>query len=113
MNPSICSSEVSFATGSSLRVWSAIPLFCVPGVGRSCGHDLVFANILARPLMLMARDLAHSVAPGGTAILSGLLRRQEPGVLAAYRVHGLALEARVEIGGWSTLVLGKRNGPPP
>ncbi|HXO01715.1 MAG TPA: 50S ribosomal protein L11 methyltransferase [Stellaceae bacterium] len=86
---------------------------CVPGVGRSCGHDLVFANILARPLMLMARDLAHSVAPGGTAILSGLLRRQEPGVLAAYRVHGLALEARVEIGGWSTLVLGKRNGPPP
>jgi ribosomal protein L11 methyltransferase len=86
---------------------------CAPGVGGSRGHDLVFANILARPLMLMACDLAHSVAPGGTAILSGLLRRQEAGVLAAYRAQGLTLESRIEIGGWSTLVLRKRNGPPP
>jgi ribosomal protein L11 methyltransferase len=81
--------------------------FCAAGVGGSRGHDLVFANILARPLTQMARDLARCVAPGGVAILSGLLRRQEAGVLAAYRAVGLALERRILIDGWSTLVLRK------
>ncbi|HXP06357.1 MAG TPA: 50S ribosomal protein L11 methyltransferase [Stellaceae bacterium] len=71
------------------------------------GHDLVFANILARPLMLMARDLSRSVAPGGRAILSGLLTRQEAGVLAAYRTQRLALDFRIVIDGWSILVLRK------
>jgi ribosomal protein L11 methyltransferase len=82
------------------------------GAGRSRGHDLVFANILARPLMLMARDLARAAAPGGAVILSGLLHRQEPGVLVAYRAQHLRLAARILIDGWSTLVLRKRNGPP-
>jgi ribosomal protein L11 methyltransferase len=67
----------------------------------------VFANILARPLMLMARDLARGVAPGGRAILAGLLRRQEAGVLAAYRAQGLTLDFRIVLDGWSTLVLRK------
>jgi ribosomal protein L11 methyltransferase len=80
---------------------------CVAGAGRCSRHDLVFANILARPLVLMARDLARSVAPGGVAILSGLLQRQEPLVLAAYRLQGLVLDFRVVIDGWSTLVLRK------
>ena len=37
-------------------------------------YDLIFANILARPLALMARDLARAIAPGGIAVLAGLLR---------------------------------------
>ena len=71
------------------------------------GFDLIFANILARPLMLMARDLARGVGPGGFAILSGLLTRQEAGVLAAYRAHWLTLDFRIVIDGWSILVLRK------
>ena len=55
-------------------------------------YDLVFANILARPLCLMARHLALHLAPGGTAIVSGLLRTQVRGVLAAHRRRGLRLE---------------------
>jgi ribosomal protein L11 methyltransferase len=77
------------------------------GAGRGRGHDLVFANILARPLALMARDLTRAAAPGGRVILSGLLRRQEAGVLAAYRAQLLSLESRIVIDGWSTLVLRK------
>jgi ribosomal protein L11 methyltransferase len=73
--------------------------------GRGAGYDLIFANILARPLALMAHDLARSLEPGGRAILSGLLRRQEASVLAAYRPHGLALDFRIPIEGWVTLVL--------
>jgi len=38
---------------------------------------MVFANILARPLCTMAKDLAANLAPGGTAILSGLLRSSD------------------------------------
>jgi ribosomal protein L11 methyltransferase len=77
------------------------------GAGRRGGYDLVFANILARPLMLMARDMARIAAPGGVTILSGLLRRQEAGVLAAYRAQRLALSFRIVIDDWSILVLRK------
>ena len=72
--------------------------------------DLVLSNILARPLALMARDLARVLAPGGRAVLSGLLRRQEPIVLAPHRGLGIVLERRIVIDGWSTLVLRTRKG---
>ncbi|HEX3883983.1 MAG TPA: 50S ribosomal protein L11 methyltransferase [Stellaceae bacterium] len=83
---------------------------CAPGFrsrslkGRR--YDLIFANILARPLAQMARDLSRAIAPGGIAILSGLLTRQEAYVLAAYRRCGLRLVRRITIGEWSTLILG-------
>ena len=80
-------------------------------VGRE--YDLVFANILARPLCRMARDLAGHLAPGGTAILAGLLDWQARWVLAAHRRQGLVLEFAVAEGEWRTLVVrkrGRRNG---
>ncbi len=74
-------------------------------VRRSGPYDLVLANILARPLCAMARDLAANLAPGGTAILSGLLTTQAPWVLSAHRRQGLRLERRLAEGVWATLVL--------
>jgi len=71
-------------------------------------YDLVFANILARPLCAMARDLADHLAPGGTAILAGLLGTQARMVLAAHRRQGLVLERRIDVGPWTTLVLRRR-----
>ncbi len=68
-------------------------------------YDLVFANILARPLCLMAGSLARGLAPGGTAILAGLLATQACMVLAAHRRHGLRLERVLREGEWATLVL--------
>lgn len=73
-------------------------------------YDLVLANILARPLASMARDLRGALLPGGVAVLAGLLRRQEPLVLAAHRAQGLTRERRIPIEGWSTLIL--RSGRP-
>jgi len=70
-------------------------------------YDLVFANILARPLCAMAKDLALNLAPGGTAILAGLLASQACGVLAAHRRQGLRLERLVPQGTWTTIVLRK------
>jgi ribosomal protein L11 methyltransferase len=68
-------------------------------------YDLILSNILARPLALLAADLARHLAPGGRAVLSGLLRRQEPIVLAPHHRLGIALERRIVIAGWSTLIL--------
>jgi ribosomal protein L11 methyltransferase len=74
-------------------------------------YDLVFANILARPLCAMARDLSGHLAPGGRAILSGLLRSQARWVLVAHRRCGLRLEHSVSEGVWTTLVLCRQRAP--
>ena len=74
-------------------------------------YDLVLANILARPLCRMARDLSAALAPSGTAILAGLLDWQARQVLAAHRRQGLRLEAALHEGTWTTLVIRKAAPP--
>ena len=68
-------------------------------------YDLVFANILAPPLVALARDIRGALRPGGVATLSGLLRTQERRVLAAYRSRGFRLLRRIHRDAWATLVL--------
>ena len=77
-------------------------------VAKAGPFDLIVANILARPLVEMAKDLAANLAPGGVAVLAGLLTRQQAQVLAAHRVQGLALVERLQVGDWPTLVVGKK-----
>jgi ribosomal protein L11 methyltransferase len=76
-----------------------------PSVRSHAPYDLVFANILARPLCLMARQLASHMAPGGTVILAGLLATQKRAVLTAHRRCGLRLERILQEGPWTTMVL--------
>ena len=71
--------------------------------------NLVVSNILARPLMAMAPQLARALGPGGRAILSGLLADQQAMVLSAHLRQGLALERRLIVDGWATLILVKRH----
>jgi ribosomal protein L11 methyltransferase len=74
-------------------------------------YDLVFANILARPLRRLAPSLGALIAPGGEAILSGLLGSDVPGVLSAWRAQGLFLVERIDLEGWASLLL-RRGGAP-
>lgn len=76
-------------------------------IRRVGAQPVVVANILARPLMKMAKQAAQQVAPGGVLILSGLLNEQENMVLAAHRAQGLYLKKRLRRGKWSILTLGK------
>lgn len=78
-----------------------------PALRAGAPYDLIVANILARPLIALARPLARALAPGGRVVLSGLLAEQETRVLRAYRAHGLVLEARHPLNGWQTLTLRK------
>ncbi|THD62290.1 50S ribosomal protein L11 methyltransferase [Phenylobacterium sp.] len=68
-------------------------------------YDLVFANILAPPLVALAQDIKDALAPSGIAILSGLLRTQARRVLAAYVSRGFSLRRRLHRDAWATLVL--------
>jgi ribosomal protein L11 methyltransferase len=68
-------------------------------------YDLVFANILAPPLVALAQDIKTALKPGGLAILSGLLRTQERRVSAAYLSRGFRIERRLHRDAWATLVL--------
>ncbi len=73
-------------------------------IAEKAPYDLIFANILARPLIALAGDLSLSLAVGGALILSGLTRDQEQAVRAAYRNRGLVPRPPIRIGNWSTLV---------
>jgi ribosomal protein L11 methyltransferase len=77
-------------------------------IAAAAPYDLVFANILARPLVRLAPDIAHALKPGGVAILSGLLRHQERFVRAAYLARGFRLVRRYHRDAWATLVLARR-----
>ena len=79
-----------------------------PTISGGGPYDLVFGNILARPLCGMAKHLSVHLAPGGTAILAGLLGTQARMVLAAHRRRGLVLERMLPQGPWTTLVVRKK-----
>jgi ribosomal protein L11 methyltransferase len=101
-----------------VRATTVLPAAGRPG-SREAGairrFDLIFANILAGPLVALAPRLAPRLETCGALVLSGLTIDQERQVAAAYRNRGLRLEWRVRLDNWSTLVFtrpGKPGIPP-
>jgi ribosomal protein L11 methyltransferase len=76
-----------------------------PVFARKGPFDLIVANILARPLMRLAPQMARHLAPGGSLILSGILDRQRRAVLAAYSNQRFRHVATLHREGWVTLHL--------
>lgn len=76
-----------------------------PEILAAAPFDLVFANILKGPLIALAPDMATHLAPGGFAILSGILNEQAADVIAVYARNGFNLVEHQEIVDWSTLTL--------
>ena len=73
--------------------------------GRS--FDLIFANILAGPLMGLAPDIAKALVPSGYVILSGILNEQADQVIATFAKAGITAKAHTPEGEWTSL-LGQR-----
>jgi len=69
--------------------------------------DLVMANILHGPLLALRPRLAAHTAPGGTLLLSGLLRGQADSLRAAYERDFAFLETRTK-GDWVLLEARRR-----
>ena len=74
-------------------------------VRQDAPYDLVFANILARPLVGLSMSIRGALKPKGLVILSGLLRTQERFVKAAYLSHGFKVVRRIHRDAWCTLVM--------
>ena len=73
-------------------------------------YDLIFANILLGPLMRLAVPLSRLAARRARIVLSGLLPGHANATLAIYRAQGFALERRLPLDGWVTLVLRRPSG---
>ncbi len=71
-------------------------------------YELVLANILARPLTLLAPLLGAHVAPGGHLVLAGILERQADELTRAY-APWCALRVADHEDGW-VLMTGARTG---
>ena len=74
-------------------------------VAQAAPYDLVFANILARPLIHLSQDIKGALKPGGVAILSGLLRTQERAVKAAYLSRGFKVRFVIRRDAWVALAM--------
>lgn len=74
-------------------------------IRRNAPYDLIIANILARPLMGMAKDITAITARKGYVLLSGILWEQRLNVLAIYRQHGFTMIKAHRIGGWCCFLL--------
>lgn len=102
---------VANALGSRIRCRQSVG-FQSEDVRRSGPFDLVFANILANPLKLMAYDMAINTRVGARIILSGILNRQAASVIQVYSGHGFRLESHQRIGEWSTLTMARSDRLP-
>ena len=72
-------------------------------------YDLIFANILKGPLVMLSPDVSAHLRDGGYAILSGILNEQTDEVVEVYSQNGIRVHHREEIGEWTTLTLVKHS----
>ena len=86
--------------------------FNTPRLAGRAHFDLVLANILLGPLQRLAAPIAQRLAPGARVVLSGLLPAHANAALSAYRTQNLALERRIDLDGWVTLVMVRRRAAP-
>lgn len=79
-----------------------------PALRAGAPYDLIFGNILAKPLRRLAPALAGLAVPAAEIVLSGLLARDVAGILSAYAAQHFTLTRRIDIEGWATLLLTRR-----
>ena len=69
--------------------------------------DLIFANILMKPLLSLAADISRYSLSGGYVVLSGILYEQAELVTNRYIKVGFSLFWEIKIGEWVTLIFCK------
>jgi ribosomal protein L11 methyltransferase len=93
IDPAAVESTDANARGNGVRLHAGLP-DTAQGT-----YALVFANILATPLKLLAPVLSSHVAAGGSLVLAGILERQADELKAAYSPW-LALQVSDTEDGW-------------
>ena len=90
-----------------------ITLVCAPGFNKveivnRAPFDLVFANILANPLCLLAPSMVKHIQKNGLIILSGILNRQAKRVEGYYITNGFYRVRVQKIGQWTTIIMQRK-----
>jgi ribosomal protein L11 methyltransferase len=105
-----CANAQINGSGSGIRILRATGLGH-RAIADAAPYDLIFANILARPLLALSGGLTAILARGGTLVLSGLTLDQRREVSAAYRNRGLIPAPPLHLGNWATLAFTKAKRP--
>jgi len=66
--------------------------------------DLIFANILAGPLMGLADDIVGAMDKNGYVILSGILDEKAEAVSARFSQAGLTISPAPSLNGWTSML---------
>ena len=72
------------ASADNARANGVVARFVAPDALPDAAYDIVVANILTNPLVVLAPALARRVGDGGALALAGLLDAQAPRVAEAY-----------------------------
>ncbi|HEX6944923.1 MAG TPA: 50S ribosomal protein L11 methyltransferase [Casimicrobiaceae bacterium] len=102
VDPQALRASADNAAANGVEATFVAPDALPPGV-----HEVVVANILANPLVLLAPAIAARVGPGGRLALSGILEPQADEVIAAY-APWITLRAWRTAEGW-VLLCGERH----
>lgn len=81
--------------------------FKTPLCVQNAPYDLIFANILKNPLLIMKDDLYDQLQAGGYAIISGFDETQQQEVLDAYQNLGFSCITTVTKDAWVAALLRK------
>ncbi|MBR3501491.1 MAG: 50S ribosomal protein L11 methyltransferase [Alphaproteobacteria bacterium] len=76
-------------------------------VKKSTPYDVIFANILARPLIAMAQDMAKNLKKGGFSVISGFIDEQVDWVVGEHEKFGLKCKKIYELDNWRAALLEK------
>lgn len=79
--------------------------YTADAVRQNAPYDVILANILARPLIAMAPDMAKSLRIGGYAVISGFIDEQVDWVIDAHEKYGLKLVKLYEKDRWRAALL--------
>jgi ribosomal protein L11 methyltransferase len=74
-------------------------------VQKNAPYDVILANILARPLIAMAPDMAKHLKVGGYAVISGFIGEQTDWVVGEHEKYGLALQKIYAEDNWRAALL--------
>jgi len=74
-------------------------------VRENAPYDVILANILARPLIAMAKDMAQNLKKGGYAVISGFIDEQVDWVVGEHQKYGLELQKLYEMDNWRAALL--------
>lgn len=74
-------------------------------VRQNAPYDVILANILARPLIAMAEDMAKTLKIGGYGVISGFIDEQVDWVIGEHEKFGLALKKLYVGDNWRAALL--------